>query len=119
LAILSAPFGLISAACSVGVFDSNRAFQWKTKLPTQRGTVVVYRIDGGALGSWHHVRQECTILPGLLAVQYLYKTPELGVVTKVELVDSRHVRIKTSYYASGPHSVVSLWPLPCLWSRSS
>jgi hypothetical protein len=61
-------------------------------LPTQRGSVVVYRTDGGATTFGIVVRQQCTSVPGVLVVRELenrYPARE----ARVEQLDSALVRI--------------------------
>ena len=123
LAILSAPFGLISAGCSIVYLKGDPTVERKTELSAARGTVVVDYIDTGAVGYWGYlVRQQCTIIPGVIAVHDLYQTPDRGLSANVELLDSYRVRIKASYgEGSTPRDVdgvFNLWPLPCLWSRA-
>ena len=89
---------------------------------TPRGTVVVFYEDTGAVGYWGYlIRQQCTILPGLLAVHDLYQTPDHGTSANVEVLDNARVRISSSshqhYLPEEVVIVTRLWPLPCLWSR--
>jgi hypothetical protein len=92
-------------------------------LPTPRGSVVVYRTDGGATTSFGIVvRLQCTLIPGVLVVRELEnRYPALE--GRVEQLDSAKVRIIIpSYRDDGtPPPVdrtVDLGLLPCIWSWS-
>ena len=97
------------------------AIDRREELLTPRGTVVVYYLHG-VLYHGYRVRQQCTVLPGVLAVHEFYQTPNPGHSANVELLDSRRVRITASYgFRPEERSIVrnvDLWPLPCLWSRA-
>ena len=122
-AVLSAPFGLISAACSLATLPGDRTVKRVAEYPTPRGSVVVYYVNSGAVGYWgYRVWQQCSVMPGILAVHHLLSSPDHGYEAEVQPLDSRRVRIKMDYWhgsVSRPiEKVANLWILPCLWSRA-
>ena len=94
-------------------------------LSMSRGTVVVYEKDGGALDyGGTYVRQECTIVPGLLAVHDLVPYQDPAHTEQMEKLDNNRVRIQISIPGENyPRSrtmrdrTVNLAVLPCLWNR--
>src|SRR5262249_25060582 len=113
------PIGLLSVGCSLTTMNGDDTTKRVSEIATRRGTVVTYYINTGVVGYYgYHVRQQCTIIPGLLAVHTLLETPDHGSSAKVEMVDSAHVHIRAEGYDSLMDQVSTLWFLPCLWSRA-
>jgi hypothetical protein len=74
LLLIAVPFGSITLACAVmagGVSSRDLSFDRIRTIATSRGPVAVYRSNGGALDDFGIiVRQECTLIPGLLVLEH-------------------------------------------------
>lgn len=66
------PLGLGAAGCAVLSLSEDRSFERQQTMPTDFGTVTIYRTNGGATTAFGIVvRQECRVVPGLLVVRQL------------------------------------------------
>ncbi len=126
LAVISTPLGLIAGGCTVNTMTQqvDSSFERMTTIATERGTVTVYRTNGGALDHFGIVvRQECAVLPGLLVVRNLATEPAvrrsaIDVLPKAQLLISfpdfdKNIRTQP------PSRMQELASLPCFWARTS
>jgi hypothetical protein len=74
LLLIAVPFGSITLACAVmvgGVSSRDLSFDRIRTIATSRGPVAVYRSNVSALDDFGiDVRQECTLIPGLMVIEH-------------------------------------------------